>query len=100
MAAQGQKFEAEDWWLDGKDGEEGKKTKARAHMEELAVTMEMLGVKGEEYVVENEEGDFVFLSPGGSVVGEEDEGEQVDSGGGIGGSLVLPIRELTRSARL
>ena len=98
MVVQGQRFEAEDWWLDGKDQEEGKKSKARAQMEDVAATMEMLGAKGEEYVQEDEEGNFVFLSPEGSVVGEEDAGEEVDSGGGVGGSLVLPFREATQSS--
>ena len=94
MVAQGQKFEAEDWWLDGKDGKYSKKSKAKAPVEELDATMEMLGVKGEEYVEEDEEGNFVFLSPEGSVVGEEaeDEAEAVVSNGGAGDSLVLPFR--------
>ena len=100
MIAQGQNFEAEDWWLDGKGGEEGKKSKTRAQMEDTAATMEMLGARGEEYVEEDEEGNFVFLSPEGSVVGEEDEVEEIDGGGGTGGSLVLPIREATESARM
>ena len=99
MAAQGQKFEAEDWWLDGKDSKNSKKSKAKAPLEELDATMEMLGVKGEEYVEEDEEGNFVFLSPKGSVVGEEGEGEgegeAVVSDGGAGGSLVLPFRGAT-----
>ena len=100
MVAQGQEFEAEDWWLDGKDGgEEGKKSMARAQMEDVAATMEMLGARGEEYVEEDEEGNFVFLSPEGSVVGEEDAGEEIDGGGGTGGSLILPIREATESGR-
>ena len=46
MEAQGQKFEAEDWWLEREDDEEGGK-KARAR-EELSATMAVLGVRGEE----------------------------------------------------
>ena len=77
MEAQGQKFEAEDWWLEGKADEGGKNVKAR---DELSTTMAILGVRGEEYVAENEEGSFVFVSPEGSVVGEEEEGEDDDDG--------------------
>ncbi|KAM0794064.1 hypothetical protein BDR22DRAFT_895538 [Usnea florida] len=96
MVAQGQKFEAEDWWLDGEDGNDLKKMKTKAQMGELSATMEMLGAKGEEYVEEDEEGNFVFLSPEGSVVGEEDAGEEIESGGGAGDSLVLPFRGVTQ----
>ena len=46
----------------------------REKMQELTATMAVMGVKGEEFVMENEEGNFVFLSPEGSVVGEEEEG--------------------------
>ena len=83
MAAQGQKFEAEDWWLEGEAGEEGKTTSARERMEELTAMMGILGVRGQEFVAENEDGEFVFLSPEGSVVGEgeEDEDEDEDDGG-------------------
>ena len=77
MRAQGQKFEAEDWWLEGgAGGEEKKRMRIREQMGELTSTMAILGIKGEEFVTENEEGDFVFLSPEGTVVGE-------DGGGGI-----------------
>ena len=103
MAAQGQKFEAEDWWLEEKRGEEGKgkMTKARTVIEETAATMEGLGVEGEGYVVEDEDGNFVFLSPEGSVAGGdgEIEGEEAECEGGVGGSLALPIRELGESSR-
>ena len=76
MEAQGQKFEAEDWWVERKDEEKGKKAKAA---DKLSATMAILGVRGEEYVAENEEGNFVFVSPEGSVVGEEkDEEEEVE----------------------
>ena len=97
MIAQGQKFEAEDWWLDGKDVKDSNNTKARAQMGELSATMERLGAKGEEYVEEDEEGNFVFLSPEGSVVGEEDAGEEIESGGVAGDSLILPFRGVTES---
>ena len=79
MVAQDQRFEAEDWWLERGAGEEGKKTTVWGQMEEVTTMMAMLGVKGEEYVVENEDGDFVVMSPEGSVVGEGEEGE--DEGG-------------------
>ena len=75
MRAQGQKFEAEDWRLEGGAGEERKKTRMREQMEELTATMAVLGVKGEEFVTENEEGNFVFLGPEGSVVGEEEDND-------------------------
>ena len=71
----------------------GKQSKARAQIEDMAATIEILGAKREEYVEEDKEGNFVFLSPEGSVVGEEDVGKEIDSGGGAGGSKVLPIRE-------
>ena len=75
MRAQGQKFEAEDWWLErGAGGEEKKRMRIREQMGELTTTMAILGIKGEEFVTENEEGNFVFLSPEGSVVGEEGGG--------------------------
>lgn len=75
MRAQGQKFEAEDWWLEGGvGGEEKRRMRIREQMGELTSTMAILGIKGEEFVTENGEGNFVFLSPEGSVVGE-DEGE-------------------------
>ena len=93
MVAQGQKFEAEDWWVAGKDVKDSNNTKAKTQMGELSATMERLGAKGEEYVEEDEEGNFVFLSPEGSVVGEEDADEEIDSVGGAGGPLVLPFRE-------
>ena len=100
MEAQGQKFEAEDWWVERKEEEGGKKAKAR---DELSATMAILGVRGEEYVAENEEGNFVFVSPEGSVVGGEEEEEEEDDDdddgekkeedeGGVGPSHVLAIR--------
>ena len=67
-------------------------------MEDIATTMEMLGAKGKEYVEEDEGGNSVFLSPEGAVVGEEDSGEEMDSEGGAGRSIVLPIREATEPA--
>ena len=78
MEAQGEKFEAEDWWVERKsEEEEGKKGKAKGR-DDLNATMASLGVKGEEYVMENEEGNFVFVSPEGSVVGEEEEEDADD----------------------
>ena len=67
-------------------------------MEDMATTMEMLGAKGEDYVEKDEEGNFVFVSSEGSLVGAEYAGEEIDSGGGAGGSLVLPFREATQPA--
>ena len=93
MEAQGQSFEAEDWWVELKDEKEGgKKAKAR---DEMTATMASLGVRGEEYVAENEEGNFVFVSPEGSVVGEEeneddDDDEKEESGSAV--SHVLAMR--------
>ena len=100
MKAQGQKFEAQDWWPDEKRDDKEKRTKVKASMEEIASTLTILGVKGpkdvtekkeEEDVEEDKEGDIVFVSPEGSVIGAEEDGDR--SGGSIGGlSLVLPIR--------
>ena len=66
--------------------------------DELSATIAMLGVRGAEYVVENEEGNFVFVSPEGSVVGEEededddDEVEEEEEKGGVAVSQVLAMR--------
>ena len=92
MEAQGENFEAEDWWLERGDGKEGgKKAKAR---EEVSALMARLGVRGAVFVVENEEGNFVFVSPEGSVVGEAEE-EEEDEGekqGAVAVSQALALR--------
>ena len=90
IKAQGQKFEAKNWWLEKEDDDKGKKTRAKAAIEQMASTLTILGVKGLEYVTEDEEGKFILLSPEGSVTGvEEEEGGE---GSSEGLPLVLPIR--------
>lgn len=74
--AQGQNFEAEDWWLEV--GDEGKKMKTREQMDELSSMMAILGIRRQEDVREDEEGNFVFASPEGSVVGVEEKEEVED----------------------